>query len=805
VRHELQQRYSHFFVDEFQDTDPLQAEILMLLAADDPNETNWRAVRPIPGKLFLVGDPKQSIYRFRRADVALYEEVKERLRCVGAEVLHLTTSFRAPPSIQSFVNLAFAPAMAASVKGSQADYVPLEPFQSEIIGRPTVVALPVPRPYGDSGKITKSKIDESLPDAVAAFVAWLVNDSGWRVREDGGSVPIRPHHVTILFRRFRSFDVDITRAYVRGLEARRIPHVLVGGRSFHDREEIIALRNALTAIEWPDDELKVFAILRDPFFAVSDEALLVFRQRVDADGELTTWRLNPMATIDRALVSPVAIEVADALDVLKTLHLRRNYQPIAETIFKLLEILRAQAGIALWPNGEQALANCQRLIDMARQFEGGASSFRAFVEKLEADAERGEADEAPIVEEGVEGVRIMTVHKAKGLEFPVVVLADPTCNAARDTPSRHVDSDRRLWVETVCGCAPIELLEAADEELHRDQAEAVRVAYVAATRARDLLVAPVCGDEPIEGWLDVLNPVVYPPDPLRRASTGADGCPAFGDDSVLDRGPQGVAPLGGSVRPGAHRPLHDGPNVIWWDPSALSLKVDEHGALRHQRILEAGSDRAGGTVSEQDYAAWKERRTDLLTEASRPSISIQTVTALASSSTAERLADRPSVDIDKVERADRDRPGGRRFGALVHAILASIDLNADAEAIRASAAISGKMVGATQEEVDAAIVAVRAALAHPLLRQAAASAGESAIRRETPVVLTLDDGSLVEGVVDLAFWEDGPEFAGWTVVDFKTDREFTAASERYIAQVGTYSAAVHAATGQPSRGVLLIV
>ena len=113
VRRELQQRFSHFFVDEFQDTDPLQAEILLLLAADEPQETDWRAVRPIPGKLFLVGDPKQSVYRFRRADVALYEEVKERLRHVGAEVLHLTTSFRSPPSIQSFVNLAFAPAMAA--------------------------------------------------------------------------------------------------------------------------------------------------------------------------------------------------------------------------------------------------------------------------------------------------------------------------------------------------------------------------------------------------------------------------------------------------------------------------------------------------------------------------------------------------------------------------------------------------------------------------------------------------------------------------------------------------------------------
>jgi ATP-dependent exoDNAse (exonuclease V) beta subunit len=442
---------------------------------------------------------------------------------------------------------------------------------------------------------------------------------------------------------------------------------------------------------------------------------------------------------------------------------------------------------------------------MARQFGGGASSFRAFVEKLEADAEQGEADEAPIVEEGVEGVRIMTVHKAKGLEFPVVVLADPTCNAARDTPSRHVDSDRRVWVETVCGCAPIELLEATDEELHRDQAEAVRVAYVATTRARDLLVAPVCGDEPIEGWLDVLNPVLYPPDPIRRASTGADGCLAFGDDSVLDRGPQGVPPTSGSVRPGSHMPLRKGPNVVWWDPSVLSLEVDEHGALRHQRILEVGSDRAGGTESEQDYTAWKNCRTDLLSKASRPSISVQTVTALASSSTSERFADRPPVQIDKVERSDPERPAGRRFGALVHAILASVDLTAPAEAIQSSAAISGKMVGATEEEVDAAVVAVRAALAHPLLRRAAASAKEKAIRRETPVVLPLDDGSLVEGVVDLAFWENGPEFRGWTVVDFKTDREFALASERYIAQVTTYSAAVHEATGRPSRGVLLIV
>jgi ATP-dependent exoDNAse (exonuclease V) beta subunit len=120
----------------------------------------------------------------------------------------------------------------------------------------------------------------------------------------------------------------------------------------------------------------------------------------------------------------------------------RNRRPIALTITMLFDALRAHAGIALWPSGEQALANTQRLIDMARGFERNVSSFRAFITKLQTDAEHGEADEAPIVEEGAEGVRLMTVHKAKGLEFPVVILADPT---ARDTPSCHVDSVRRLW------------------------------------------------------------------------------------------------------------------------------------------------------------------------------------------------------------------------------------------------------------------------------------------------------------------------------------------------------------------------
>src|SRR6185295_16758040 len=100
ARAELQRRFTRVFVDEFQDTDPLQAEILLLLTADDPRERDWRQVRPLPGKLFLVGDPKQSIYRFRRADVRVYHDVCQQLRRHDARHLTLTTSFRGTPNLQ---------------------------------------------------------------------------------------------------------------------------------------------------------------------------------------------------------------------------------------------------------------------------------------------------------------------------------------------------------------------------------------------------------------------------------------------------------------------------------------------------------------------------------------------------------------------------------------------------------------------------------------------------------------------------------------------------------------------------------
>jgi ATP-dependent helicase/nuclease subunit A len=211
------------------------------------------------------------------------------------------------------------------------------------------------------------------------------------------------------------------------------------------------------------------------------------------------------------------------------------------------------------------------------------------------------------------------------------------------------------------------------------------------------------------------------------------------------------------------------------------------------------------------------KREVLLARASQPFMRVQTVTSLAraeapkaSESEGEveiqtedyATRSRPHVHAERVERGDIARPGGRRFGALVHAVLASIDLDASADAVHASATINGRINrgGGPSRHRDGRYCARPS---DP--KKAAASAGKGGLRRETPVLLTLDDGSLIEGVVDLAFREDTPDFAGWTVVDFKTDREFAVSSARYIAQVRVYSEAVGAASGSPAQGIVLVL
>jgi ATP-dependent helicase/nuclease subunit A len=788
VRAELQERFTHVLVDEFQDTDPLQAEILLLIAAANPEQSDWRRAHPKPGKLFVVGDPKQSIYRFRRADIALYEDVKKLLLESGADLVHLSTSFRSVPAIQQAVNAGFAEQMKG---GTQAAYVALDPHRPSLGDQPAVVALPAPKIYGKNGKVANWTVEESYPDAVGAYVEWLVRESGWKVSERGkAAVRLEARHVCLLFKRMRGWDGDLTRAYVRALEARRIPHVLVGGRSYHSREEVLALRNAAAAIECPDDEFSVFAVLKGPLFALSDEQLLVYRAR--------RGPLRP-----KALKDTIGSEVTDALRVLHELHRERNKRPIAETFSRLLHVTRAHAAFAIRPAGEQALGNVLRMLELARRFEAaGASSFRAFVDRLANDAERGDAAEAPVVEEGTEGVRIMSVHKAKGLEFPVVILCDPCAPAAPKMPSRMVDPQRRVWAMPLAGCAPIELLDKKEELLQRDREEVVRVAYVAATRARDLLVVPATGDGELAGWLEALAPAVYPDPEARRQPRAAPGCPPFGKETVLDR-PENLMAGELSVSPGGHKPRAGEHEVVWWDPHALHLGREIEGGVRsHDLLVEGG--RSQETAA--GHARWQASRAQAQQDGKQPSLRVETVTARSmalaeasaaseASAAAARPAARP-VALESVAGRERGRPHGKRFGALVHATLAEIPLQASPDEIARAAKAQGRLAGAPAEEVEAAAKAVSEALRHPLLRRAAQALE---VRREEPLLHALPGGALLEGTVDLAFREP----AGWTVVDFKTDAR--PAQPQYEEQLRLYCEAVEAATGQPATAALLAV
>jgi ATP-dependent exoDNAse (exonuclease V) beta subunit len=688
VRAALQERFTHLFVDEFQDTDPLQAELLLLLAADDPAARDWTRARPVPGKLFLVGDPKQSIYRFRRADVALYEAVKRRLLEAGGACVQLTVSFRAVPEIQAAVNAAFAPRMQGR-SPSEPGYVPLAPCRPSFPAQPALVVLPVPAPYGDYGKTVDWRIEPSLADVTAAFVDWLVNESRWTVSErerPGARVPVAPRHVCLLFRRFRSAFADVTRPYVRALEARHVPHLLVGGTSFHQREEVEAVRNALAAVERPDDELAVFATLRGPFFALGDGALLAFRERVGT--------LHPFRRLPDGLPAPLG-EVGEALAVLRDLHRGRNRRPIADTVGRLLAATRAHAALAIWPTGEQALANVARLMNLARRAErGGVTSFRAFVDQLAEQAARGQATDAPIVEEGTDGVRLMTVHRAKGLEFPVVVLADLTAKETPGEPARWVDAARGLCAMRLAGCIPPELRDHAAEEMVREREEAARVLYVATTRARDLLVVPALGDAPYpEGWLAALDPVIRPavetaghPD-----TREPPGCPAFGHDTVPQRPANAVRPAD-AVVPGGHRPASGTTPVVWWDPARLRLDVRESVGLAQQRLLEADED--GGRAEEgvRAHAAWRAERERVGALGRRPSLRVTTATERAAA-TGEAAAE---IAVETVEVAG-PRPHGRRFGALVHAVLAAVPLDGDDAAVAAAATLEGRLLGASAE------------------------------------------------------------------------------------------------------------
>ena len=256
----------------------------------------------------------------------------------------------------------------------------------------------------------------------------------------------------------------------------------------------------------------------------------------------------------------------------------------------------------------------------------------------------------------------------------------------------------------------------------------------------------------------------------------------------------------------------------WWDPRALTLDVPARFGIRRQDLIEdVGTESLEADL--RQYQQWQRAHEEALDEGARPSLAVRTVTEWSRRAGAGRESEEarasetapahvdaagaePDVEVTFVDAASGvARPAGPRFGTLVHAVLATVPLDAERRAIEESAALQARILGATHEETVAATALVEAALADPLLGRARRAWQIGRCRRETPIAAVEPDGTVLEGVLDLAFEEDD----GWTVVDLKTDAELAGSLPRYRRQVAAYARIVARATGRPVKAVLMRV
>ena len=463
VRRDFQARFLPILVDEFQDTDPIQAEILFYLTGQDVNERDWRAARPIPGSLFVVGDPKQSIYRFRRADIETYGLVRDRIRETG-RVLRLTTNFRSTGRLCAWVNDCFRRLLPAKATREQAAYVPLEPHREE--GGPSVFRLET--------RTTTAAV-AGVVDQDSSRVARAISRAVARGER-------RPGDFLILFRNRRYMS-----HYARKLEAEGLPCELAGGGAFEDSEELAALLPFLAALTDPDDPVSWLAVLRGPLFGVDDEALYRFTRA----GGRFSFRAEIPGDADPRIRAAAAIarEGAALVEAL----------PPGAAIARLCERLGWTAYAAARELGDSRAGNLLKAVAAARRFSADGLDFTGVVAELTRMTRAGYIEEMSVEPGRPNAVRLLTVHGAKGLEAPAVFLADPRPEQRR-TPQFWIDRGREPaeghWLlarvgrefRTIPIAQPPGWEDMAAHEAAFDEAEKIRLIYVAATRAREMLI-----------------------------------------------------------------------------------------------------------------------------------------------------------------------------------------------------------------------------------------------------------------------------------------------------------------------------
>ena len=710
IREELKDRYKAILVDEFQDTDPLQYEILLWLCEERSRRAaTWRDIRLAADKLFVVGDPKQSIYGFRGADIEAYLKViQEVIEAQGGTRYPLTANFRSDPCILDVVNGVFSN-LIRERPGLQPEYIALQPGP-ESAAEATSVHTPGPvRLRRATATGQKLNADAGRRLEAESLARWLdeevVGCIHFRNR-DGDLVPARPGHVAFLLRALTNVQV-----YLDALRRRGIGFVVEGERDFYATQEVVDTVNLLRAIDNPHDRLALVGVLRSPLgghddleiYELSRKRLLSYRLAADP-----RWVDLPRATLD-------------LYQRLHRLHREARFLEAGQAVERVFRELPLSVLAASTGAGQQAVANLEKIRLVAEETSSeGSGTLKDVVAELERRVlDRDNEPESPLEEETLDAVRIMSIHRAKGLEFPVVVLVDALGGTGGNrSPEVEV---RRDWATGLAGLRIGEVSSLAGVFLdakrrEREAYERSRLLYVAMTRPRERLVISLASEGEAKARSDSLLAML-------DEATGV---------SLAQAGP-GVVPCG---------------------TGEMEVEVVVEDAAAKGARRKAARDADDWTWYEE---MWRRRWEDCETRRQTPLFLTPTRLKAAGES--------GEIDADRA-RGGLERDAARMLGTLAHRVLEHWDFE----------------TGRVQEDLDEAIAnhgtdlpAAQQRTVVRELRDIWSNLTESAVYDELRSARILGremhfvmpwNGQVMEGVIDVVYERDGQLY----VADYKTDQ-----------------------------------
>ncbi len=706
-------------VDEFQDTNDRQRQIVYALAGLNfplsPEDSPAGEILGVKANLFIVGDAKQSIYRFRGADVTVFRRIQDDIARMGGEVIDLDLTFRAHAQLLGTVEKLLNPLMGTTDDPERPHLVPFAPLNAHRSQPRQGVGEPFVEFHIGLGDADMGRRAAAL--ALAARLQELRAREGFAWED-----------IALLFRASTAFPI-----YEDALEAAGIPFVTVAGKGFYDRPEIRDLLNALTAIADPTDDLALAGLLRSPAFGLTDADLYHLRF---PDGGYTP---RPLFQSLREAPNSQYSQIAKTISHFHTLSGRL---PVAELLKHFLDLTHYRAILKAASGAGRLSRNVDKLLaDAHRSRLVSAGDFLEYVQALrDVGAREGEAPADPSAGSGGGAVQLMTVHKSKGLEFPLVVIADAAYDhhgSASD--GMRLDPALGLLLKVTAGkTRPVAWQLGALAEEDREAAEDLRLLYVAATRAKEKLIinghtkASTSKSDPgrllLSGWLKQLGSVISL-DSIRLSSDSLEAPVALELPSS------------------------------WTNTVAVELHP-----LR--------ADRPGVELS------------------SAASESAAVPGPLVAPLAVEQLAPAEAVGgrdrVWRVIAAGRDAPAWV-VGKLVHEALRRwtfTDLEARLRPVALKVGLTGE--AAIHEALGEAARLLERFRAHPLFAEI-----DAALERHHEVPYVLGDDA---GVIDLLYRTPG----GWAIADFKTDElhdesQLEAVLPKYRTQLERY---VEAVTGQ---------